>query len=158
QRQALVRETAVADVQQELVKAERGVDIAELHAQAEIKQAEGEAQSIKLRAAGEAESIRAKGEAQASAYRAGVDAIGEQGYTAVQLMQIVGERNVRIIPEIAVNGGGGAGGSGGGVVDALLAVMLRERIPVALPVVSNGTTTSAPTNGAIQVSPVTNKE
>lgn len=131
QRQQLVRETAIADVQQDIVKAERGVSIADLHAQAEIKNANGEAESTKLRAAGEAEAIRVKGEAQADAYRAGADAIGPDGYTAVQLMQIVGEQSVRIIPEIAVNGG--AGGGQNGLVDALLAVMLRKDLPIGQP-------------------------
>ncbi|HEX2618911.1 MAG TPA: SPFH domain-containing protein, partial [Phototrophicaceae bacterium] len=124
QRQQLVRETAIADVQQDIVKAERGVQIADLSAQSQIKQANGESESTKLRAAGEAEAIRIKGEAQADAYRAGAEAIGQEGYTAVQLMRIVGEQSVRIIPEIAVNGGGAGGNS---VVDALLAVMLREK-------------------------------
>jgi uncharacterized membrane protein YqiK len=125
QRQQLVRETAIADIQQEMVRAERGVSIAELEAQAQVQQATGEAESIRLRAQGEAEAIRAKGEAQASAYRAGAEAIGEEGYTAVQLMQVVGEKNVRIIPEINVHSGE-TGNSG--VADALLAVMLRGQL------------------------------
>ncbi|NWF68007.1 MAG: hypothetical protein HXY40_02880 [Chloroflexi bacterium] len=37
--QQLVRETALADIQQEIVKAERGVSIADLQAQSQIKQA-----------------------------------------------------------------------------------------------------------------------
>ncbi|MBC8170978.1 MAG: flotillin family protein [Anaerolineae bacterium] len=139
QRQQLVRETAIADVQQDIVKAERGVQIAELSAQSQIKQANGEAESTKLKAAGDAEAIRIKGQAQADAYKAGAEAIGQEGYTSVQLMQIIGEEKVRIIPEIAVNGGG-AGGSNN-VVDALLAVMLREKLPVAK--VVNGTNGNA---------------
>jgi uncharacterized membrane protein YqiK len=137
QRQQLVRETAIADVQQDIVKAERGVNIAELNAQSQIKAAQGEAESIRLRAQGEAEAIRVKGEAQATAYHAGAEAMGQEGFTAVQLMQIVGERNVRIIPEIAVNG---SGAGGNGVIDALLAVMLREQIPTVKPLdAGNGT-------------------
>ncbi|MFN8374550.1 MAG: SPFH domain-containing protein [Anaerolineae bacterium] len=122
QRQQLVRETAIADIQQEIVKAERGVNIADLEAQSRIKQANGEAESIKLRAAGEAEAIRVTGEAQAEAYRVGAQALGESGFTAVQLMQIIGERNVKIIPEINVTG---SGAGGGGIAEALLAMMLR---------------------------------
>ncbi len=126
QRQQLVRETSIADMQGEIVKAERGVNIADLASQATIKQAQGEAESIRLRAQGEAEAIRAKGEAQADAYRAGAEAMGSDGYTAVQLMQIVGEGGVRIIPEIMI---GGANGQGGGtMIDALLGVMLREQM------------------------------
>jgi len=32
-----------------------------------------------------------------------VESIGAQGYTVMQLMQIVGERNVRIVPDVAVS-------------------------------------------------------
>jgi len=38
-------------------------------------------------------------------------------------MQIVGERNVRIVPDVAVNGAGG----NTGLVDGLLGVMLRSQ-------------------------------
>jgi uncharacterized membrane protein YqiK len=95
QRQQLVRATSLADIQQEVVRSEQGVNIADLQAQAAIKEANGDAESIKLRAQGEAEAIRARGEAQAEAYRAGADAMGAQGFTSVQLMQIIGERGVR---------------------------------------------------------------
>ena len=81
------------------------------------------------KARGEAEAIRATGEAKADAYRAGAEAMGTQGYTAVQLMQIVGESNVRIIPEIMVGGGGNGNSAGSGtMVDALLGVMLQQQM------------------------------
>ena len=41
----------------------------------------------------------------------------------MQLMQIVGERNVRIVPDVAVNGAAG----GNGLVEGLLGVMLKEQ-------------------------------
>jgi hypothetical protein len=37
-------------------------------------------------------------------------------------MQIVGERNVRIVPDVSVTG---AGAGGNGLVDGLLGIMLR---------------------------------
>src|SRR5262245_56251081 len=46
QRQQLVRQTALADIQQQVVSAEQGVQIAELQANAHIKQSTGEAQGI----------------------------------------------------------------------------------------------------------------
>src|SRR6516162_6863702 len=104
QRQQLVRQTSLADIQQQVVGAEQGVSIAELHANAQIKQATGEAEAVRLRALGEAEAIRATGQAKAEAYRAGVESLGSQAYTMMQLMQIVGERNVRIVPDVAVSG------------------------------------------------------
>jgi hypothetical protein len=44
-------------------------------------------------------------------------------------MQIVGERNVRVVPDVAVSG---ANGSGNGLVDGLLGMMLRKP-PVVAP-------------------------
>jgi len=41
----------------------------------------------------------------------------------MQLMQIVGERNVRIVPDVAVTGATG----GNGMVDGLLGLMLRHQ-------------------------------
>ncbi|WP_373537632.1 SPFH domain-containing protein [Microcoleus sp.] len=109
QRQQLVRETALAEIQQEMVKSEQGVKIAELKANSQVKQAQGEA-----------ESIRMKGNAQAEAYQAGVVALGGSGYTALQLMQIIGDSQVRVVPDVAVSGNG----SGGGLVDGLLGMMM----------------------------------
>jgi len=122
QRQQLVRETALADIQQEMVKSEQSVQISDLKAQAQIKQANGEAESTKLRAIAEAESIRATGNAKAETYRTGVEALGSQGYTAMQLMQIIGDRHVRLIPDILV--GGNNGNSTNGLVDGLLSMIL----------------------------------
>jgi len=109
QRQQLVRETALANIQQDLVTSEQGVKIAELKANARVKEANGEA-----------ESIRVMGDAKADAYRAGVMALGEQGYVALQLMQVIGDRHVRVVPDVAVSGSG----SGAGLVDGLLGMML----------------------------------
>jgi uncharacterized membrane protein YqiK len=123
QRQQLVRQTSLADIQHQVVGAEQGVNIAELNANATVKQATGEAEATRLRALGEAEAIRATGQAKAEAYRAGVESLGTQGYTVMQLMQIVGERNVRIVPDVAVNGAS----SSTGIVDGLLGLMLRNQ-------------------------------
>jgi uncharacterized membrane protein YqiK len=121
QRQQLVRQTAIAEIQQQVVSAEQGVNIAELKANAGVKEATGEAEATRLRALGESEAIRATGRAKAEAYRAGVEALGTQGYTVMQLMQIVGDCNVRIVPDVAVSGQNG----NTGLVDGLLGVMLR---------------------------------
>jgi uncharacterized membrane protein YqiK len=123
QRQQLVRETALADIQQEMVKSEQGVQIAELHANAQIKQATGAAEATRLQAIGEAEAIRVTGKARAESHHVGVLALGAQGYTALQLMQVVGERNVRVVPDVAVSGNG----SQAGLVEGLLGVMLQAQ-------------------------------
>src|SRR5207245_6837154 len=114
---------SLADIQQQVVAAEQGVSIAELKANASVKQATGDSESTRLRALGEAQAIRATGGAKAEAYRAGVEALGAQGYTVMQLMQIVGERNVRIVPDVAVSGNNGSTG----LVDGLLGMMLRNQ-------------------------------
>ena len=109
QRQELVRETSLADIQKDVVTAEQGVRIAELQANAKVKEANGEA-----------EAIRVTGEAKADAYRAGVDALGGNSYVALQLMQTIGDRNVRVVPDVAVNGGD----HGGGLLDGVLGMLL----------------------------------
>ncbi|MEP7357600.1 MAG: SPFH domain-containing protein, partial [Anaerolineales bacterium] len=120
QRQELVRETAMANIQQDMVGAERGVDIAELRANAQIKQATGESESTRLRALGEAEAIRSIGNAKADAYRVGVLALGTQGFTSLQLMQIIGDQKVKVVPDVAVSGSGA-----GGLAEGLMAMLLR---------------------------------
>lgn len=124
QRQELVRATALADIQSQIVTAEQGVNIAELQAAAKVKQAEGTA-----------ESIRSIGQAKADAYKAGVDALGEQTYGAIQVMQIVGDGNVRIVPQVSVTNAGANGGNG--LVDALLGMWAQKpsSIPIELPTV-----------------------
>jgi uncharacterized membrane protein YqiK len=109
QRQELVRETALADIQKEVVTADQGVKIAELQATAKVKQANGEAESIRL-----------TGQAKADAYQAGVHSLGPQAYTALQLMQVIGDRNVRVVPDVAVSGGS----NGAGMIDGLMGMLL----------------------------------
>jgi uncharacterized membrane protein YqiK len=123
QRQQLVRQTSLADIQHQVVGAEQGVNIAELQANAQVKQATGEAEAVRLRAHGDAEAIRATGQAKAEAYRAGVDSLGSQPYTMMQLMQIVGDRNVRIVPDVAVSGTN----SSPGLVDGLLGLLVKSQ-------------------------------
>ena len=129
QRQLLVRETAMTDIQQQVVASEQGVMIAELNANATIKAATGESESIRLRALGQAEAIRATGFAQAEAYRVGVEALGTQSFAALQLMQVIGERGVRVVPDVSVTGAG----SSSGLIDALLGTALRNRISTPEP-------------------------
>ena len=101
-------------------QSEQSVTIADLAAQAHIKQATGEVESTRLKASGEAEAIRATGTARADTYRAGVEALDGQNYTAMQLMQIIGDRHVRLIPDVLA---GNTAGSNG-LVDDLLSLIL----------------------------------
>lgn len=133
QRQELVRAMSLADIQHEMVTSEQGVQIAELKAQASIKEAKGAAEATRLKALGDAEAIRNTGKARAEAYQAGVEALGIQGYTALQLMQIVGDRQVRIVPDVSVSGS-----EGGGLVDSLLGVTLRNQVQTGQLLKENG--------------------
>jgi uncharacterized membrane protein YqiK len=65
-RQSLEKETAVADMQKEIVKADQGVLIAERIADASVKKATGDANSVRLQANAEADRLKllASGEAE----------------------------------------------------------------------------------------------
>ncbi|WP_143306052.1 SPFH domain-containing protein [Chitinophaga vietnamensis] len=86
-RQTLEKETAIADMQKEIVKADQGVVIAEKIADASVKKATGDANSVRLQAnaesdrmkllaGGEAEKVRllAKAEAERTEWIAKADA------------------------------------------------------------------------------------
>jgi uncharacterized membrane protein YqiK len=65
-RQALEKETAIAEIQKEIVKADQGVLIAERIADASVKKAQGDANSVRLQANAEADRMKllASGEAE----------------------------------------------------------------------------------------------
>ena len=119
-RQALERETAVANLQCEVVRSEQMVKVALQNALAAAEQARGEGNALELRAQGQAASVRLAGDAEAAmlravgtakaeAYKLGVGAVGEAGYTAMQIATILGEHHVKVVPEIAVSGDGSSG-------------------------------------------------
>ncbi len=129
-RQELERETAVANMQAEVVRSEQMVRISERTALAVVETAKGEAAATRERAEGESAAIRARAEGQAravrvggeaeavsiraigaakaEAYRLGIQALGATEYTAVQLADLLGVHQVKLVPEIAVGGDGGA--------------------------------------------------
>ena len=76
QRQGVEKETAIADMQKEIVKAQQSVEIAQRTADATVKKAEGDAQSVKVNVEAEATAtrMRAEGEAAATRARAGAQA------------------------------------------------------------------------------------
>jgi uncharacterized membrane protein YqiK len=125
QRQQLVRQTSLADIQNEIVGAEEGVRIAELHASSSVKKSEGEATSTRLRANGDADAIRATGQAKAEAHSAGIHAVGQDTYALMQLFQIIAEKNLRVVPDVLVTGG--AGGSSG-MIEALMAMVAKKTL------------------------------
>jgi uncharacterized membrane protein YqiK len=133
QRQELERETAVANMQGEVVRSEQMVRITERNALAVAEAAKGEAAATRLRAEGQADavrlsadaeamSVRAVGAAKAEAYRLGIEALGAAGYTALQLTSLLGEHKVKLVPEIAVSG---ADGGPTRLADVLIGRMLQ---------------------------------
>lgn len=76
QRQGMEKETAIADMQKEIVKAQQSVEIAQRTADATVKKAEGDATSLKLQVDAEATAtkMRANAEAEATKARAGAQA------------------------------------------------------------------------------------
>jgi len=136
-RQALERETAVANLQGEVVRSEQMVKVAQQNALAMAEQARGEGNALELRAQGQAASVRLAGEAEAAAvravgaakadaYKAGVAAIGGSGFTALQIAATLGEHNVKLVPDIAVTGDG-AGGAMANVMLAKLVAAADEK-------------------------------
>jgi len=103
------------------VEAEIGVKIADQNKQKVIRIAEGEGESIRLKAVGEAAGIQARGEAEgarilaigkstAEAYELQNQAIGQQGVTAIEIAKQIAAGNVKITPDLLVQGGSAEGG------------------------------------------------
>lgn len=77
QRQGKEKETAIADMQKEIVKAQQSVEIAQRTADAAVKKSEGDAKSIKLNVEAEATATRMRAEGEAAATRARASAQAE---------------------------------------------------------------------------------
>ncbi|HTL08656.1 MAG TPA: SPFH domain-containing protein [Chitinophagaceae bacterium] len=76
-RQGVEKETAIADMQKEIVKAQQSVEIAQRTADATVKKSEGDAKSIILQVEAEATATRTRAEAEAAATRARAGAQAE---------------------------------------------------------------------------------
>jgi uncharacterized membrane protein YqiK len=121
-----------ADQQVELAKSEVNIAIAKNLAEAKKRQAEGDAFFTKTTGEGQAASIRATGTAEADAAQAkglalaaGLQAqkvaVGEQATLLVNVIKAIADGNVKVTPEILVNGGGADGSSQG-----LLALVMGQ--------------------------------
>jgi len=123
------------------VGAAADADVARLRAAAAADAARmtAEAEAMALRAKGEAnaDAERARGLAAAASYQAGITALGEASYTAVQLASILGGSGTKLVPDVVL------GNSHSGLADVLLARMAigQAELP-ALPPSGNGSKTS----------------
>jgi uncharacterized membrane protein YqiK len=145
QRQTLEKETAIADMQAEVVKADQGVQIAERHADASVKKAKGDAESIKIAASANAEATKlkaqadatkttligkaeadatlAKGQADAESYRLAVDAMGKENFTTFKVTEEIGKNGIKIMPDMLIGGGQNGGGN---AMDGLLGLQILD--------------------------------
>jgi uncharacterized membrane protein YqiK len=155
-RQGMEKETAIADMQKEIVKSAQGVEIAQRNAEANVKKAEGEAGAIKLKAAAEAEAtkltaaaeaekikltgnaeaekILAIGKSTAEAYEKQVAAMGKEEFTSMQITKLISEGKVQLVPQIV------GGGNGGGNTESFMGLMLLNQMGVKLPGMNQGST------------------
>ena len=153
QRRELERETAIANMQGEVVRSEQMVAISEKGALSMAETAKGEAVRVRLGAEAEAHALRERagaeaeaerlhgiaeagalklvGEAKASAYQAGVAALGTDGFAALQMATVLAQNGVKLVPDIAL------GREGGG--EGLLGVLLSKAL--------------VPKNGAVTLRP-----
>jgi len=115
-----------ADNQRDLMAATVGVEIAGKRAEQRKAEGEGEAHYILQTGKAEAEKVRLMGEAQGVAYHEQVSALGAQGVALVEVLKVIGEKNVRITPDVMASGGGGDGA--GGIGTLLLLNLFRDRL------------------------------
>jgi uncharacterized membrane protein YqiK len=126
----LERTKSQADNQKDLMAATVGVEIAGKRAEQRKSEGEGEAHYISQTGKAEAEKVRLMGEAQGVAYREQVNALGPQGVALVEVLKVIGEKGVRITPDIMASGGGAgdASGAGGGIGTLLLLNLFRNQM------------------------------
>jgi uncharacterized membrane protein YqiK len=130
--------------------AEGKVKEAEGSKAAAILQASGEAEAIKLRAVAQAEATRvtavagaeatskvgnaeaevilAKGRSNAEAYKLEVDAMGQNVFGQIRVIEKIAASNMKLIPENLVIGGSGGSGGEGGLMNGFFGVSLLEKL------------------------------
>jgi len=145
-RKELEQARATADTQAGVVSAERSVEIAQFASRAAVKKAEGESQSrlvnaeadakgrvvtaeaeakqIQLEGSARAGATNAIGTAEAAVIRLKIESMQSGNYAAIEVARALANGNLKLVPEILVNGGGSEGSPLG---TALLATMLTGR-------------------------------
>ncbi len=123
----LEKTSSQANNQKSLMEATVGVEIAGKRSEQRKKEAEGEAYYIAETGKAEAEKVRLMGEAQGVAYKEQVNALGSNGVALVETLKVIGEKNVRITPDILASGGGNGAGDGG-IGSLLLLNLFRDQM------------------------------
>lgn len=146
-RQDFERTRAQADIQPEIVKAERSVEIAERHASAVVKTSEGAAKAVELAARAEAvrietvakaeaekltvigtaegSAILSKGKATAESYKLQVGAMGADNFTKVQVIENISSGKIKVVPDILV---GQSNSGSNSLLDGIMAIMLSDKM------------------------------
>ncbi len=136
-RQTLEKQTAIANMQSQLVGADLGVEISKKNANAAIESARGSGESVKIKAEADAFQKKVNGEAEASAtlavgtataeaYKLAVDAMGNNNFAQFKIIEEIGKNKVNIMPQILITGGKEGGSSG--PIDALLGMKVLENM------------------------------
>ncbi len=112
-RQQFIRSREEAEQQKQLVEAEFAVKTAGERAKAQIEWAKGEAEQIRITA-----------EARKQSYDLLASAIGQEGVTLLESLRLVKEGEIRITPEVLVQGAAGESAMN----DALAATILRQQL------------------------------
>ena len=123
----LEKTSSQANNQKGLMEATVGVEIAGKRSEQRKKEAEGEAYYISETGKAEAEKVRLMGEAQGVAYNEQVNALGANGVALIETLKVIGEKGVRITPDILASGGNGNGGDGG-IGTLLLLNLFRDQM------------------------------
>jgi uncharacterized membrane protein YqiK len=101
------------------------------------------AESERIAAAADSDAIRMRGEANAAAecarggavaqsYHAGIAALGDASFTAIQLASILGDAHMKLVPDVVLGNGGH------GLADVLLARMAGVGVPSIDKTLRNG--------------------
>jgi len=122
----LEKTSSQADNQRSLMEATVGVDIAGKRSEQRQREADGEAYYISSTGKAEAEKMRLIGEAQGVAYNEQVKALGGANIAMIETLKVIGEKGVRITPDILASGGGN--GDGGGIGQLLLLNLFKEQM------------------------------
>lgn len=139
EQQKLNQAQAMAATQSQVVNAERGVQIADYQAQAQIKKADGDAKAKTVNAAADAEVLRivgsaegekitAVGNAEASVIKQKTEAEGQVNHALMDITRSLASKGVPLVPTIVVGGGGGDGKSGGLIMDMVMANMVYQQL------------------------------
>ncbi len=116
QKKQLAKTQQESDEEKKLATATYSVKIATEEQKRKITEAEAEAKGIQIKA-----------EAQAKAYEQIAQQIGKSNAAMIEILKIVGERNIQITPRVYIHGGADAPG-GAGATTALIGTLLDQMV------------------------------